>query len=169
MKKIIIGAFALAFAFTSAARADVAISGFFQQIIGLGDDTTGGITHEFDRINFSASTTTSGNSFTINGGLWVEDLYVSVFTAVYTVSQSLAGYGEFSSNDFGNSLPLKVPMQPGAAALGATGTQGIMKLAAYHNTHMPMKTSCKITTAFTNDINQTGTTSFILGVGYTKQ
>ena len=60
-------------------------------------------------------------------------------------------------------------MQPGAAGLGAVGTQGIMKLAAYHYTHMPMKTSCKINTSFTNDITQTGTTSFILGVGYTKQ
>jgi len=68
MKKIIIGAFALAFAFTSAARADVAISGFFQQIIGLGDDTTGGITHEFDRINFVASTTTD-NGWEVGGKL----------------------------------------------------------------------------------------------------
>jgi len=119
--------------------------------------------------NFTASTTTSGNSFTINGGLWVEDLYVSVFTAVYTVSQSLAGYGEFSSNDFGNSLPLKVPMQPGAGALGNAGTQGILKLASYHNTHMPMKTSCKINTSFTNDVTQTGTCSFVMGVGYTQR
>jgi len=122
-----------------------------------------------DETVFTAATTTSGDSFTINDGMWLEDLYVSVFTAVYTESQSLTGYGSFTSNDFGNSLPLKVPMQPGAAGLGAVGTQGIMKLAAYHNTHMPMKTSCKITTAFTNDITQTGNTSFILGVGYTKQ
>ena len=68
MKKIIIGAFALAFAFTSAARADVAITGFFQQIIGMGDDTTGGITHEFDRINFNASTTTD-NGWEVGGAL----------------------------------------------------------------------------------------------------
>jgi hypothetical protein len=68
MKKIIIGVFALAFAITSAARADVAISGFFQQIIGMGDDTTGGITHEFDRINFVASTTTD-NGWEVGGKL----------------------------------------------------------------------------------------------------
>jgi len=68
MKKIIIGAFALAFVITSAARADYAITGFFQQIIGLGDDTTGGITHEFDRINISASTTTD-NGWEV-GGKW---------------------------------------------------------------------------------------------------
>jgi hypothetical protein len=68
MKKIIIGAFALAFAITSAARADVAITGFFQQIVGMGDDTTGGITHEFDRINFNASTTTD-NGWEVGGAL----------------------------------------------------------------------------------------------------
>ena len=124
------------------------------------DDETGSIT---------TATTTTGNSFTINDGMWLEDMYVSAFTAVYTVSQSLAGYGSFSSNDFGNSLPLKVPIQPGCASLGATGTQATLALASYHNTHMPMKTSCKINTAFTNYIVSTGNTSFILGVGYTKQ
>ena len=118
---------------------------------------------------FTTATTNSGNDFTINDGMWLEDMFVSVFTAVYTVSQSLTGYGEFSSNDFGNSLPLKVPMQPGCASLGATGTQATLAMASYHNTHMPMKTSCKINTSFTNDITQTGTTSFIMGVGYTKQ
>jgi len=122
-----------------------------------------------DETNFTTATTTSGNSFTINDGMWVEDLYVSTFTAVYTVSQSLTGYGSFESNDFGNSLPLKVPSQPGCASLGATGSQGILQLASYHNVHMPMKTSCKINTSYTNDITQTGTTSFIMGVGYTKQ
>jgi len=74
MKKIIIGAFALAFAITSAARADVAISGFFQQIIGMGDDTTGGITHEFDRINFNASTTTD-NGWEVGGVLQHEPTF----------------------------------------------------------------------------------------------
>jgi hypothetical protein len=101
--------------------------------------------------------------------MWLEDMYVSAFTAVYTVSQSLTGYGSFTSNDFGNSLPLKVPIQPGCASLGATGTQATLALASYHNTHMPMKTSCKINTAFTNDVVSTGNTSFIMGVGYTKQ
>ena len=122
-----------------------------------------------DESTFSTATTTTGNSFTINDGMWVEDLYVSVWQAVYTVSQSLIGYGSFSSNDFGNSLPLKVPMQPGGAGLGNAGTTGILQLASYHNIHMPMKTSCKINTAFTNDVTTSGTNSFILGVGYTKQ
>jgi len=122
-----------------------------------------------DETTFTTATTTTGNSFTINDGMWLEDMYVSAFTAVYTVSQSLTGYGSFTSNDFGNSLPLKVPIQPGCASLGATGTQATLALASYHNTHMPMKTSCKINTAFTNDIVSTGNTAFIMGVGYTKQ
>tara|TARA_Y100000034_G_scaffold129235_1_gene185329 strand:+ start:320 stop:1138 length:819 start_codon:yes stop_codon:yes gene_type:complete len=122
-----------------------------------------------DETTFTTATTTSGNNFTINDGMWLEDMYVSVFSGVYTVSQSLTGYGEFSSNDFGNSLPLKVPMQPGCASLGATGSQNILQLASYHNVHMPMKTSCKINTSFTNDITQTAAASFIMGVGYTKQ
>ena len=70
MRKIIIGAFtALAFGISSfSASADVAISGFIQEIIGLGDDTTGGITQEFSRINFNASTT-ADNGWEI-GGVW---------------------------------------------------------------------------------------------------
>ena len=70
MRKILLGALALvtsAFFFGSA-QADMAISGFFQQIIGMGDDTTGGITHEFDRINFNASTTTD-NGWEVGGTL----------------------------------------------------------------------------------------------------
>jgi len=54
--------------FFGSAQADIAISGFFQQIIGMGDDTTGGITHEFDRINFSGSTTTD-NGWEVSGVL----------------------------------------------------------------------------------------------------
>jgi hypothetical protein len=69
MKKIIIGAFALAFAFFGSAQAqDVKVGGFFQQIIGFGDDTTGGITHQFDRLVLSASTTTD-NGWEV-GGNW---------------------------------------------------------------------------------------------------
>ena len=70
MRKILKGALALvtsAFFFGSA-QADVAISGFFQQIIGMGDDTTGGVSHEFDRINFVASTTTD-NGWEVGGKL----------------------------------------------------------------------------------------------------
>ena len=122
-----------------------------------------------DESTFTTATTTTGNNFTVNDGMWLEDMYLSVFTSTYTVSQSLTGYGTLSSNDFGNSLPLKFPMQPGCASLGATGTQAILAMASYHNTHMPMKTSCQINTAFTNDVTQAVAGSFIIGVGYTKQ
>ena len=72
MRKILLGALALvtsAFFFGSA-QADTAlkIGGFFQQIVGMGDDTTGGITHEFDRINFSGVTTTD-NGWEVGGTL----------------------------------------------------------------------------------------------------
>ena len=118
---------------------------------------------------FTTATTTTGNDFTINDGMWLEDMYVSVFAGTPTVSQSFSGYGTFSSNDFGNSLPLKVAMQPGACGLAGTTTPGNLALASYHNTHMPMKTSCKISTSFTNDVTQSATSRFIMGVGYTKQ
>ena len=32
--------------------------------------------------------------------MWLEDMYVSVFAGTPTVSQSISGYGSFSSNDF---------------------------------------------------------------------
>jgi hypothetical protein len=114
-----------------------------------------------DESTFTTATSNAGNDFTINDGMWLEDMYVSVFAGTPTVSQSISGYGD--------SLPLKVPMQPGACGLAGTMTPGNLQLASYHNTHMPMKTSCKISTSFTNDITQSGATNFVMGVGYTKQ
>ena len=121
-----------------------------------------------DESTYTSATTTSGNSFTVNNGAWLEDLYATTVATTPTVSESLIGYAEFSSNDFGNSMPLKVPVQPAGAGLAGTLTLPCLKLASYHNTHMPMKTSCTINTAYTNDVGQTGTGNFILGVGYTK-
>ena len=121
-----------------------------------------------DETSYTSATTTSGNSFTVNNGAWLEDLYATTVASTPTVSESLIGYAEFSSNDFGNSMPLKVPVQPAGAGLAGTLTLPCLKLASYHNTHMPMKTSCTINTAYTNDVGQTGTGQFILGVGYTK-
>ena len=118
--------------------------------------------------NYTTATTTTGNSMTINNGAWLQDLYVANVVVTPTVSESLSGYAEFSSNDFGNSMPLKVPAQPGGAGLAGTLTTPILKLASYHNTNMPMKTSCTINTSFTNDVSQTANGAFICGVGYTK-
>ena len=121
-----------------------------------------------DETNYTTATTTSGNAFTVNNGAWLEDLYVASVPVTPTVSESIAGYMEFSSNDFGNSMPLRVPVQPAGAGLAGTLTTPQLKLASYHNTHMPMKTSCTINTTYTNDIGQTGTGTFLGGVGYTK-
>jgi hypothetical protein len=93
MRKILKGALALvtsAFFFGSA-QAELEISGFFQQIIGMGDDTTGGITHEFDRINFSGSTTTD-NGWTVGGVLQHEptlDRTAAPTTLHMTISNEL--------------------------------------------------------------------------------
>ena len=35
---------------------------------------------------FTTATTNSGNDFTINDGMWLEDMYVSVFAGTPTVS-----------------------------------------------------------------------------------
>jgi len=69
----------------------LAISGFFQSIVGMGDDTTGGITHEFDRINFSGSTTTD-NGWEVTGVLQHEptlDRTAAPTTLHMTVSNDL--------------------------------------------------------------------------------
>ena len=93
MRKILKGALALvtsAFFFGSA-QAELEISGYFQQIVGMGDDTTGGITHEFDRINFSGSTTTD-NGWTVTGVLQHEptlDRTAAPTTLHMTVSNNL--------------------------------------------------------------------------------
>jgi len=121
-----------------------------------------------DESTYTTATTTSGNSVTINNGAWLEDMYVANVATTPTVSESLAGYMEFSSNDFGNSMPLKVYAQPAGAGLASTLTLPCLKLASYHNTHMPMKTSCTINTTFTSDVAQAGTGNFIGGIGYTK-
>ena len=121
-----------------------------------------------DETDYTSATTTSGSAFTINNGAWLEDMYATCVVTTPTVSQSISGSMEFSSNDFGNSMPLKVPVQPAGAGLAGTLTLPCLKLASYHNTHMPMKTSCTINTAYTSDVAQTGTGNFIAGVGYTK-
>jgi len=57
-----------------AAHADghsVKVSGFMQQIIGMGDDVDGGITYKFNRFAFAADTTTD-NGWTVGGSFAME-------------------------------------------------------------------------------------------------
>ena len=61
----------VAFASSSVAYADVKISGFLQQIAGMGDDVDGGLTYKFNRFSFGADTTTD-NGWTVGGSFAAE-------------------------------------------------------------------------------------------------
>jgi hypothetical protein len=61
----------VAFATSSVAFADVKVSGFMQQIAGMGDDVDGGITYKFNRFSFGADTTTD-NGWTVGGSFAME-------------------------------------------------------------------------------------------------
>ena len=67
----------VAFATSSVAFADVKVSGFMQQIAGMGDDVDGGITYKFNRFSFGADTTTD-NGWTVGGSFAME--YGSIAT-----------------------------------------------------------------------------------------
>jgi len=61
----------LAFALSSVAHAEMKVSGFMQQIIGMGDEVDGGITYKFNRFSFGADTTTD-NGWTVGGSFAAE-------------------------------------------------------------------------------------------------
>jgi hypothetical protein len=61
----------VAFASSSVAYADVKISGFLQQIAGMGDEVDGGLTHKFTRFSMGADTTTD-NGWTVGGSFALE-------------------------------------------------------------------------------------------------
>jgi len=61
----------VAFALSSVAYADVKVSGFLQQIAGMGDDVDGGLTYKFNRFSFGADTTTD-NGWTVGGSFAAE-------------------------------------------------------------------------------------------------
>jgi len=61
----------VAFALSSVAHADVKVSGFMQQIVGMGDEVDGGITYKFNRFAFGADTTTD-NGWTVGGSFAAE-------------------------------------------------------------------------------------------------
>jgi len=116
-----------------------------------------------------AATSVAGENFTINDGKWLETITPLVTAGVVTASESYLASIEISSNDFDNSMPLKVPTQPIATALGSHVSVGIPKLPSYHNIHMGMKSSCLISQTLTLDESLTATGNFIAGIGYTKE
>ena len=123
------------------------------------DETSSGI----------VATTVAGNSFTINDGAYIEDLYSLLVPTTVTASESLIGDMLFSSNDFENSMPLRVPFQPVAAGLGAAAEMLMPAMTTYHNTHMGIKSTCLVSTTLRLSEALTVAGNFIAGVGYTKQ
>ena len=117
----------------------------------------------------TSATSIQGSNFTINDGKWLETITPLVTSGVVTASESYLASIEISSNDFDNSMPLKVPTQPIATALGSHVSVGIPKLPVFKNIHMGMKSSCLISTTLTLDESLTATGNFIAGIGYTKE
>ena len=61
----------VAFALSSVAHAEMKVSGFMQQIIGMGDEVDGGINYKFNRFSFGADTTID-NGWTVGGSFAME-------------------------------------------------------------------------------------------------
>ena len=116
----------------------------------------------------TSATSVAGENMIINDGRFLETITPLVTSAVVTASESYLASIEISSNDFDNSMPLKLPCQPIATALGSHVSVGIPKLPVYHNIHMGMKSSCTISQTLTLSEALTATGNFICGVGYTK-
>lgn len=116
----------------------------------------------------TAATTVAGGIFTINDGAYIEDLYALLVSGTVTVSEAYIGDMLFSSNDFENSMPLRVPIQPIGAILGATGGLSMPAMTSYHNTHMGMKSTALIATTLRLSEALTAAGVFIGGIGYTK-
>ena len=116
----------------------------------------------------TAATTVAGGNITINGGKTLTDLYATVTAGTVTASEDYIGSMAFTSNDFDNSMPLEVPVQPMASCLSTLVGVMLPKMSVYHNVNMGMKSSCVINTTYRQSEALTATGNFIAGVGYTK-
>jgi len=116
----------------------------------------------------TTATTVAGGSITINGGKTLQKLFPHVAPAVVTTSEDYLASMQFNSSSFGNSMPLEVPCQPIASALGALVNIAMPKGAIYKNVNMPMKDTCVINTVLRLSEALTATGNFIGIVGYTK-
>ena len=76
-------------AISGVAYADAKISGFMQQLAGMGDDVDGGLTQKFTRFSFGADTTTD-NGWTVGGSFAIE--YGNL------AAGGLSGYGPTSNS-----------------------------------------------------------------------
>ncbi|MFL2683844.1 MAG: porin [Alphaproteobacteria bacterium] len=91
-------------AISGVAYADAKISGFMQQLAGMGDDVDGGLTQKFTRFSFGADTTTD-NGWTVGGSFAIE--YGNL------AAGGLSGYGPT-----GNSMYVTTDM--GTLTIGGT-------------------------------------------------
>ena len=115
-----------------------------------------------------AATSVAGENLTINDGAFLETITPVLVNGVVTASESFIGSISVTSNDFENSMPLKVPCQPTSVALGSAASVGLAKQPVYKNIHMGLKSSCLISNTLTIDEAQTATGNFAVGYGYTK-
>jgi len=116
----------------------------------------------------TAATTVTGNTIQVNGGVMLQSAYFYAAPTTPTIGDSLIGEFAVSSNDFQDSSPLDMPMQPVGAFLGATSAMLLPKLTQQHNLAKGMKSSCLISTSARFGIAQAGNGTFIHGIGYQK-
>ena len=116
----------------------------------------------------TAATSVAGEDLTINDGTFLEEIIPVVVPGTVTAAESIIGHISVTSNDFGNSMPLKVAVQPIGTGLGSAIGVGIPKLPTFKNIHMPMKSSCLISQSYTQEEAVTAAGTFIAGFGYVK-
>ena len=117
----------------------------------------------------TTATTVAGNNLTINGGRFLEDIYPLVAPGVVTASESYYGHVSITSNDFENSMPLKLSFQPVSTALGSAVGSAMVRLPHYGNIHMGMKSSAILSQSLVLEEAITAQGTWIVGYGYTKQ
>jgi len=117
----------------------------------------------------TAAAAVTGNTIQVNGGEMLQSAYFAAVYVTPTAGDPFIGEFSISSNDFKDSMPLEMPMQPVGSFLGATTGTFLPKLTAYHNLAKGMKSSCLVGTAARFGVAQAAAGSFIHGIGYTQQ
>ncbi|MFL2682596.1 MAG: porin [Alphaproteobacteria bacterium] len=120
MKKVLSIVSLFSFLILSTAHADVKVSGFMQQIVGMGDEVDGGVTEKFTRFGFAADTTTD-NGWTVGGSMAMEFSLLSSGAAYGPTSNQMyvqTGAATITVGNTANAASLLVPrigvMVPGA-------------------------------------------------------
>jgi len=127
MNKFLITLAALAaFTLSSVAHADghsVKVSGFIQQIVGMGSDVNGGITEKFSRFGFSTETTTD-NGWTVGGSMNLEmgNLGGGAGLSAYgPTNNSMYIQMDSATVTIGNNVSITAMLVPRIGAMGPGG------------------------------------------------